>query len=167
MKLNTLILLLIFFPWFACNITSDNVGAADTATSATALPVTRTVRDVEPELFNADSIQVLYYDNPDGDSLRYTRYFQSTEIGDTARIRSLLKEMDQIYMQEPKGRPCRSEGKLYLLQGDAVLKTIYFSARGDSCTYLYFIKNGSFFYFPLTETAATILKEDKMKARKP
>jgi hypothetical protein len=129
--------------------------------------VTKKVSDIEPYLQNADSLQVLYYNNPDDDSLRYTRYFTYTETRDTTLIKSLVNELNQVYVQEPKTRSCRSEGKFYLLKGEDILKTIYFSTRGDSCSYFYFIKDGLFTYFPMTEVAKNLLKEKKQLARKP
>lgn len=127
----------------------------------------QTVHTIEPNLAKADSLQFLYYDDPDGGSLRYTRFFTLAETTDTAQINTLISEMNQVYVQEPKARGCRSEGKLFLLNGDAVLKTVYFSTRGDSCRYFYFIRDGAFFYFPMTDGAQKILQENKLTARKP
>ena len=160
-------LLTILFLLTACN-TSERNGKDTTGTVAGAgSQKPKTVRDVEPSLLNADSLQVIYYDDPDGDSLRYSRYFTYMETADTALIRSLSREIDQVYVQQAYTRPCRSEGKLYFMKGDAMVKTIYFSARKDSCAYFYFIKDGSFFYLPLSAGASNVLKKVKSQARKP
>lgn len=151
---------------FSCTNSGETTQASD-STAATPVSITKTVSAIEPGLYRADSLQVLFYDDPDGDSLRYTRYFTYTETDDTAQIRSLLQELDQVYVQEPKARPCRSEGKLYLLKGEDVLKTVYFSARQDSCRYFYFIKDGAFVYLPLTDAAENWLKERRKMAKKP
>ena len=165
MRKNKALPFLALFFLFACD--NGTPGKASNVTaSASQEAVTKKVSDLESRLASADSLQVLYYDNSDGDSLRYSRYFTYNETTDTAQIKMLLKEMDQVYVQEPKARDCRSEGKLYLLRGEDVLKTVYFSTRGDSCRYFYFIKDGSFVYFPLTNKAAMFLKENKQKARK-
>lgn len=167
MRINDIFLLLLIFFLLACNsITGetkeDSPSAANPETKAP-----QTVRDIEPNLSKADSLQILYYDNPDGDSLRYTRFFKLAETTDTSQINTLLNELNQVHVQEPKVRPCRSEGKLFLLKGEDVLKTIYFSTRGDSCRYFYFIKEGTFIYFPLTEKAMRLLQQSKGMARKP
>jgi hypothetical protein len=158
---------LLFFA--ACDNTASKTGTAGAGDTASVQPVyvTKKVSDIEPRLGDSDSLEVLYYDNPDGDSLRYTRYFTYTETKDSALVKSLVTELDQVYTQELRARRCRSEGKLYLLKGENILKTIYFSSRGDSCTYFYFIKDGAFIYLPLTKTAEEILKKNKQKARKP
>jgi hypothetical protein len=159
--------ILSLFLLFACNSTTNEPKeAADTAIVQESQGPKK-VSNMEPGLFNADSLQIVYYDNPDGDSLRYTRFFTLTETADAEQIKALLDEMNQRYVPESKGRPCRSEGKLFLLKGEDVLKTVYFSTRGDSCTYFYFIKDGSFIYFPLTKAADVILKEYKKRAPKP
>ncbi len=126
-----------------------------------------TVADIEPSLREADSLQIIYYDDPDGDSLRYTRFFKYVATSDTAQIGELLRQYDQPIMQRAGPRKCRSEGKLFLTKGEQVLKTVYFSTRGDTCSYFYFIKNGNFFYFPLTTTAEKILQANKKGAYKP
>ena len=167
MRTNNLFLLLPVFFLLAC---SDSTGETKNDQASVSIPPTqepRTVSAIEPSLPAADSLQILYYDNPDGDSLRYTRFFTLAETTDTTAINTLVGEMDQVYVQQPSARPCRSEGKLFLLKGEDVLKTVYFSARGDSCRYFYFIKDGSFFYFPMTEKAKTVLLENKRLAGKP
>ena len=126
----------------------------------------KTVSEAEPSLFKADSLQVIYYDDPDGDSLRYTRYFTYTETADTAIINPLLKEVDQVFVQQEKTRNCRSEGKLYLLKGEEILKTLYFSTKGDTCSYFYFIKDGAFIYLPLTQGGKTLLHNNRKNGRR-
>jgi hypothetical protein len=167
MRNNSAFLFLFVFILFACTNTTSKPERAGGAVFLPESQEPKTVNKIEPLLFKADSLQVVYYDNPGGDSLRYTRFFTLTETADTAQIKALLNEMNQVYVQEPGARACRSEGKLFLLRGEDILKTAYFSTRGDSCTYFYFIKDGSFIYFPLTETAANWLRMNKQKARKP
>lgn len=151
----------------ACN-NNGNDKRIDNAepTAAATNQVTKRVFDLVPALANTDSLQVLFYDDPDGDSLRYSRFFTYTETKDIAHMQSLLQELNQDYVQEAQARPCRSEGKLYLLKGEDMVKTIYFSARQDSCRYFYFIKDGTFIYLPLTDAAAGWLAAHRKKARK-
>ena len=156
----------LLFCLLACGNETANDRTAKTDRGTDTL-ATKRIRDLEPSLFAADSVQVLFYDDPDGDSLRYSRFFMHTEIADTAHIRSLLNELNQVYVQEPVARACRSEGKLYLLRGEDILKTVYFANRGDSCRYFYLIKDGAFFYFPQTDAAASWLSKQRKAAQKP
>jgi hypothetical protein len=127
----------------------------------------KTTREFEPDLWKADSIQIIYYDDPDGDSLRYSRFFSYNAINDTGKINIILKEFDQSFAKQDHKRDCRSEGKLFLLNGEDVLKTVYFSTRSDSCSYLYFIKDGSFIYLPLSIQVKNFLNNNKKLAKKP
>jgi hypothetical protein len=159
-----LVLLLICF---ACNgIKNDKAEDVSVVVSDSA-NIKKTIRDIEPSLWKADSLQIIYYDNPDGDSLRYTRFFSFTKTGDSIKVNSLLEELNQSFEEEQKNRDCRSEGKLFLLNKEDILKTIFFSTRGDSCSYMYFIKDGSFIYFSLSEKAKQFFSKDKKLARKP
>lgn len=152
----------------ACADTGNKKATSNVDTEAATEPVTKRVADLEPALARADSLQVLFYDDPDGDSLRYARFFTFMETADTAQVQSFLRELNQVYVQEPKARPCRSEGKVYLLQGEDVVKTVYFSARKDSgCRYFYFIKDGTFLYLPLSDAAADWLQQSRQRAKKP
>ena len=156
---------MLFF--FSCNNSTTNTTADDkTATNDSTL-VPKTIRDIEPGLWKADSLQILYYDNPDGDSLRYTRYFTFIETADSVKVAALLNELDQVFVQYYKPKGCRSEGKLFLLNKEDVVKTVYFATRSDTCSYLYFIKDGSFIYFPLSDNAKKLLIKNKTLARKP
>jgi len=167
MKRSRLLLLLSVPLFFACSNENNAQKEPSDTVPVNTLQQPKTVKEVEERLFKADSLQVIYYDNPDGDSLRYSRYFTYTEINNTARVSALLQEMNQVFVQEPAARNCRSEGKIFLLNGEDILKTVYFSTRKDSCSYFYFIKDGNFFYFPVTEKAKRFLTELKTVAKKP
>ena len=127
----------------------------------------KTGLETEPVIGKTDSLQLVYYDNPDGDSLRYSRFFTYVNTTDSVVINSLLHDLEQPFETVNEVKKCRSEGKIYLLGRQESLKTIYFSTRGDSCTYLYFIKDGAFFYFPLSENFKSILAIHRNKALKP
>lgn len=162
------ILLLLLLPFlFSCSNETENRASNLATPSADTIVKPKKVRYIEPGLFQADSLQVIFYDDPDGDSLRYSRYFKYTEVGDSSLIQNILRQMDQVYTQQNTTRPCRSEGKIYLLKGEEMLKTVYFSTRADNCSYFYFIKDGNFIYLPLPEETKTILAETKKKARRP
>lgn len=123
--------------------------------------------DIEPALLDVDSIEVIYYDDPNGDSLRYSRFFSFTTHTDTAFIQPVLRTFQQQFTQYGQALKCRSEGKMFLHKSEVPVKTIYFSSGADSCSYLYFIKNGNFFYFPLPREIKGLLSSDKKNARKP
>ncbi len=122
--------------------------------------------DIDPALGTADSLQVLYYDDPDGDSLRYSRYFTYHNTADTMLIRTLREALHQPFDFRSAVKPCRSEGKIYMLAGEQPLRTVYFSTRCDSCCHFYFIKDGNFYYFPLTPALKSSLAETRKKAGK-
>lgn len=121
--------------------------------------------EAEPVLQKTDSLQLLFYDNPDGDSLRYSRFYSYTISKDSALIKTLLNDLNQPFEQLGEVKDCRSEGKIYLFAEQEPAKTIYFSTRCDSCCYLYFIKDGAFLYFPLTKELNTLLNEEKLKGK--
>lgn len=106
----------------------------------------------EPRLLNTDSIQVLFYNDPFGDSLRYTRFYKYVATADTSLIKNVLSNLDQVYVAVARIKECRSEGKMHCYAKGEVVKTIYFATRCDSCCYLYYIKNGEFLYFNLNGT---------------
>lgn len=118
---------------------------------------------LEPMLANADSVQLLYFTNPFGDSLRYTRYYTYYNAGDTALIHTLINQMDTSFQVQPSPRTCRSNGKMFFYSNGKEAKTVYFATQGNDCSYLYYIKNGLFYYFTITASAEKLLKELKEK----
>jgi hypothetical protein len=136
---------------------------------AVSIPANHTGIGLEPQLKSAENLQIIYYDDPDGDSLRYTRYFRYTSVSDSAMVNRILKNLDMSFDErESVNRQCRSEGKIILYKGEEPIKTLYFSMRCNSaCCYLYFIKNGMFYYFPLQEATARLLEEGKKKSVAP
>ena len=142
----------------------------DTKSTAKDLPAAYQLKkglEIEPGLKKTDSLQILFFNDPDGDSLRYTRFYSHTTSKDSTTINTLLEDLNQPFEQLKKIKKCRSEGKLYLFAGQEPLKTIYFSTRCDSCCYLYFIKDGAFLYFPLSIDFASVIANEKAKAQKP
>lgn len=122
---------------------------------------------IQPAMVNTDSLEIIYYDNPDGDSLRYTRFYRYFASNDTAIIGPLLAALAQPYQQLSQVKKCRSQGKIHLYANQEPIKTIYFSTRCDTCCYAYLIKDGSFLYFPMQDSLKNILLEKKGKAIKP
>lgn len=124
---------------------------------------------IEPSLQQVDSLQILYYDNPDGDSVRYTRFYHYTATKDSTMVNELLGNLTVPVEQRSEIKKCRSEGKIYAFgkQTGEPLKTIYFSTRCDTCCYIYFIKEGVFYYSPLSMNLKNKLKENKALSRTP
>ena len=105
--------------------------------------------DLDPRLENADSLVVVFYDDPfSADSLRYTRYYKQV----TARPDdSLFAQLKSSYVKGEK-TPCRGEGKIWCFTGGKIFQTLYFSTQCDECCFLYLIKDGNF-YFSRTSPA--------------
>ena len=107
--------------------------------------------DLEPGFAEIDSLQVLFFDDPYGDSLRYTRFFSFVNSNDSVLLNETKKHLQQPYTIKNAIDTCRSEGKIYLLTKGEPVKTLYFSSRCPECCYTYFIKDGSYYYFDLNE----------------
>jgi hypothetical protein len=168
MILRIITLIVISSIFFSCDNSTkekDNTYIKPTVADVSNTPIK--ISDIEPNLWKADSLQVLYYDNPDGDSLRYSRFFSYANIIDSGKVNAFLRELNQSFIKQESKRNCRSEGKLFLLNKEEILKTIYFSTRGDSCSYMYLIKDGLFVYFSLSDNAKKFLEENKHVAKKP
>jgi hypothetical protein len=67
--------------------------------------------------------------------------------------------MDQPFILRNEKMNCRSEGKLFFFQSNQPLKTVYFNIDPSAgCAYLYFIKDGAFYYFPVNTTVIALLQ---------
>ena len=153
---------------FSCHTNTGKAGKETSRDSTTSIDYQKkTGLEAEPVLEKTDSVQILYFDDPDGDSSRYTRFFTYTNTRDSSIINSLLEDLKQPFQQHNEVKKCRSEGKIYLFGNDEPLKTIYYSTRCDSCCYTYFIKDGAFLYFPLSKKLRTFLTGNKSQAVKP
>lgn len=126
----------------------------------------KTALDIEPLLHKTDSLQIVYYDNPDGDSLRYTRFFKHVATKEETVINLLKKQLSVPVEYRNEMKHCRSEGKILTYAGEEVSKVFYFSSRCDSCYYVYFIKDGSFLYMALSDSFNTELKRFHAMAKK-
>lgn len=132
-------------------------------------------------LRQADSVQILFFTDPFGkDSLRYTRFFKHFNTSDTAVVQPILKNLDQLFLLRTEVMNCRSEGKIFFFKGKQELKTVYFNTQGvtaksgvrapqvsANCAYMYFIKDGSFYYFPIQPETSALLNKIKPQAVKP
>lgn len=158
---------LCFAAW-ACNDEgTKTAGGAASGKDTAALSLVHSGLEFEPLLARADSLQILYYNDPDGDSLRYSRFFRYTATRDTGIIGALVANFRQPVEQWNTVKDCRSEGKIYVLKGEEILKTVYFSTRCDTCCYVYYIKEGAFYYTPLSADLKQQLADNKQLSREP
>lgn len=128
-------------------------------------------------LRGADSVQILFFTDPYGkDSLRYTRFFKHYNSSDTAIVNPLLQNLDKLFVLRNEVMNCRSEGKLFFFKGEQELKTVYFNTGGnakagasnnENCRFLYFIKDGGFYYVPVNAEIAAMLNKLKPMSKKP
>ncbi len=123
--------------------------------------------NAEPQLLKTDSLQILYYNDPMGDSLRYSRFYTYTSLSDTNTIHTMLLNLSKEFIQLSQKKNCRSQGKIYCYAGREVIKTIYFSMGTNDCSYLYYIKNGAFNYFGLDKEMKLLLLNSKLNAVAP
>ncbi len=143
-----------------------------TVTSSKTIEVTNTKTNTGLDiagLHQADSVQILFFTDPFGkDSLRYTRFFKHYNTSEDSTVQPLLKNLDQLFLLRTEVMKCRSEGKIFFFKGTQELKTVYFStqANGD-CAYMYFIKDGGFYYFQIQPATAALLRKIKPKAVQP
>lgn len=114
------------------------------------------------------SIDIIFFEKPFKDTERYQRYFTIYQIvhkNEFFLFRSSLKSNLVERIQEP--RRCFSEGKIIVpIIGDAY-KVIYFSRADSECSYLYFIKDGHFFYYSMPKALENLLNSLEKKAIKP
>jgi|GEM_PF-3540673 len=157
----------------------DGSGPGAKATDGAAIK-TYTGLDIAG-LHQADSVQILFFTDPFGkDSLRYTRFFKHYNTSAADVVQPILKNLDQLFILRTEVMKCRSEGKIFFFKGTQELKTVYFNTQGVSttpsdrspqangdCAYMYFIKDGGFYYFPIQPETAALLQSLKTKAINP
>lgn len=162
---------------------SDNVigrpKVSDSAEIKNEPPAFQTALDLAG-LRGADSVQILFFKDPyEKDSLRYTRFFTYYNSSDTAFVKPFLRNLDQLFSFRTDVLNCKSEGKLFFFKGGQELKTVYFNTgvkvqaikgklpKEDICAFLYFIKDGGFYYLPIDSETIALLKSLKPKAVEP
>lgn len=123
--------------------------------------------EFDERLKSADSLIFNFYDNPDGDAKRYTRFYTEYATIDTVPLRIITEATNKKFTRLEQIKDCRSQGKIFLFENAKPKQTIYFSNRGDSCNHLYFIKDGWFYYMDMDSTTAHLLNTLKPMAKKP
>lgn len=116
---------------------------------------------------NLDSLDILYFTKPFTDSSRYTRFFSAVKVGDSSFLKTLEAALRGPSVVLEKPRPCFSEGKIIIPRGGDVFKVIYFSRAGEaSCNYIYDIRDGVFYYYPLSGEMVSWLNDFEPRAKK-
>jgi hypothetical protein len=102
-----------------------------------------------------DSFDILYYKKPFSDSTRYTRYFRVIHTSDSTLVSELNKIFNGNFVKLMEVKKCLSEGKIILPIGGDAFRVVYFSRIDTDCSYLYYIKDGEFYYYEMS----SLLKE--------
>jgi len=111
--------------------------------------------ELDTRFLAADSLVVVFYKDPYGnDSLRYTRYYTKLSTIDTNNVALLLQNLSKPFAKFEKVKNCRSEGKVWCYSKGSIFQTVSFSTRCTDCCFVYFIKDGYFFYTPLDTALA-------------
>ncbi|MFZ4059209.1 MAG: hypothetical protein ACOYKE_13790 [Ferruginibacter sp.] len=120
-------------------------------------------------LLSMDSIVLVHFTDPYGpDSLRYTRFYTQVSIVDSFTIRLLQQSLNTAYTREDQKRNCRIEGKIWCFSKGKIFQTIYFSSGKESqCRFMYWIKDGSFYFFPYAQSLELLLNQWRMKEIMP
>lgn len=114
----------------------------------------------------ADTIHVLYFDEPYADKERYQRFFKITKISDKPFAESLQNALRSPVVKDLlEPIDCLSEGKIIVPLGGDAFKVIYFGRQEKPCSYLYYIENGHFMYHELDSTVHRYLNAFQKKAK--
>lgn len=145
-------LLIVTASFYACNQrktakinpTTTAVSVVDNYTANT------TILMLDERLNNVDSMVYVFYKDPLGkDSLRYTRYYTQCSTTKITDINTIKAQINLPTERLEKVRKCRSQGKVWCFFKGEIFQTLYFSDFGGECSFMFFIKNGLFYYSEL------------------
>lgn len=114
----------------------------------------------------ADSVQILYYKDSTMDPERYSRYYTYFASRDTNLLGALKRNLQQPYRTRDRWDSCRSTGKIHVFNQADPVKTVYYGLS-DTCRYLYYIRDGIFYYFKPTDELSRVLLVRKKEAGEP
>lgn len=121
-----------------------------------------TILMLDERLNNLDSIVFVFYKDPLGkDSLRYTRYYTQYSTTKTTDISIAKAQINLPTQRLEKVRKCRSQGKVWCFSKGEIFQTLYFSDFESECSFMFFIKNGLFYYSNLTPSFKQAIDELK------
>jgi hypothetical protein len=162
MKSNIIIFfcLLIILSYISCKTPAKKQEAANPFLTAT------NGIELESRFLTADSLVFVFYKDPYGDdSLRYTRYYTQMSTTDSNYIKLLLQNFAKPFEKFEKVKKCRSEGKIWCYSKGKIFQTVSFATRCNDCCFVYFIKDGYFFYTALDTALANSLSFIKPLAK--
>lgn len=135
-------------------------------TRAPATEEGSSILQLDQRLLTADSLVFVFYKDPLGtDSLRYTRFYTQYSTGDIRKINFVLKNLEGHTKGQEKVQPCRSEGKIWCYTRGKVFQTIYFADYSSSCSFVYIIKDGRFYYGEISSALSKGLSTFKREAK--
>lgn len=97
-----------------------------------------------------DSFEIVYYKKPFEDSTRYSRFFKVVNTNDSTVIRAIRQVLTGSFVKLPNVKKCLSEGKFIIPLGGEAYRTVFFSRLETGCPYIYYIKDGAFYYYEIT-----------------
>jgi hypothetical protein len=124
--------------------------------------------NLDPRLHQTDSLVISFYKDPYGeDSIRYTRYYTQTSVTDQTGIKALKDQLNEIFIKKEHHDNCRGEGKIWCFSKGRIFQTVYFSTRCNECCFVYLIKDGNFYYSPLSGQFSAWLSGQKLLSKEP
>jgi hypothetical protein len=125
--------------------------------------------EVDMRWHGIDSMVIVFYDDPYGsDSLRYTRFYTQWSTQREDYIQSLQTQLSEKYERKFKRDSCRGEGKIWCFRMGKIQQTLYFNVGGQlPCPYVYWIKDGQFYYYKPLPHFSELLQLAKPLAKKP
>lgn len=120
---------------------------------------TSNAKNLLPELKEADSAAILYYNTPNE-----PRFFSYSKIRDVGNLRAIIEDVNQDEIESRYN--CATQGKIHFYGKKEVVYTIYFSDL-DSCMTLSIIKTGEKYYTRMSNKARKIIEEWRSKAIVP
>jgi hypothetical protein len=132
---------------FGCNSESKPASAVALHPSD---PPELSALEVDPRLQEADSIIWVVYEHPfSKDSLSYTRYYHQQSITDSSFLHLMREQLQQKVAVREGPMPCRNEGKIWLFSRGRIFQTLYFAFSKADCSFLFYIKDGLFYFLEL------------------
>ena len=152
--------------FLACDQDRHKDGGRLSGTRALAAQEGSSILQMDHRLLTADSLVFVFYKDPLGtDSLRYTRFYTLYSTSDIRKINFVLENLEGNTESLEKVKPCRSEGKIWCYTKGKVFQTIYFSYYNTTCSFVYIIKDGRFYYAEISSALSKRLNAFKREAK--
>lgn len=148
-SIRSYILVFVFVMLTSClnRETKSTTVLLDTPSQETVSP---TAPGIIPDPGKVKELEIIFYNKPFTDSIRYTRFYRFTTTSDSSVVGSLDRALHTHYEKLGQTKKCTSEGKIIMNLGAEEFRVAYFSRMNTDCFYVYLIKNGEFYYFTMT-----------------